>query len=165
MWDFSQINAIQDTRNCILRRIYTTSNISCNSYFPTNTSIEKMNQPHYQLGRAKRKYVFEYAKCTRFRFIPRMRKVSFRHLLSIDTFYSVQWLDVWMRRLSWAFAARISPKTRFAWRGPVRVNILETYSQLASLSIYCTVQLRCCFFFFSKSPPPRPAPEPVGLIF
>ena len=53
--------------------------------------------------------------------ILRMRKVSSGPLLSSHTLCSIQWLadsegpdqNARMRRLIWAFALRLSPKTRF----------------------------------------------------
>ena len=61
----------------------------------------------------------------RFRLIPRMRKVSSGHLLSIDKFCGMSLLadsegpdqTARMRRLIWAFAVRTCPKTcfRLAW--------------------------------------------------
>ena len=42
------------------------------------------------IGRVKRKSVFEHAKNIRRHVILHMRKVSSGHLLSIETFYSIQ---------------------------------------------------------------------------
>ena len=76
------------------------------------------------------------------RFSQRMRKVSSGHLLSIDTFYTVQWfckrtakalITARMRRLMWAFAVRICPKWHFPMARPTfryRVNIPYSYSKV-----------------------------------
>ena len=76
---------------------------------------------HVYVGWAKRKKVpSSMRKMHRFRFIPRMRKVSSGHLLSIHVFYSVQWFckqgpdqTARMRTLIWAFSVRICLKTYF----------------------------------------------------
>ena len=60
-----------------------------------------------------------------------MHKVSSGHLLFIHTFYSIQWFCLravntlirlrGMRRLIWAIAVRICPKTGFRMARPVKV--------------------------------------------
>ena len=74
-------------------------------------------------------------KMHRFKFIPGMRKVSSGHLLSIDTFYSVQLFSLRMRRLIWAFTVRICPKTRFCIARPVYLLIRVFSTRIAVIKV------------------------------
>ena len=97
----------------------------------TRSGVLKKTKGQYShMGRAKRKVVFEHAQNVRIHIILCMHKVSSGPLLSIDTFYSIQWFR-WQQR-PWSdcanaqadLAPSLSAYARrhvFAWWGTYKV--------------------------------------------
>ena len=103
---------------------------------------------------------FEHVQNVRIHIILHMRQVSSGHLLSIETFYSIQWYTMIfffffffifagsegpnqtarMRRLIWAFAFRICPKTRFRMAQPILYNTNYTLKPMSNLYVECLIK-------------------------
>ena len=117
-----------------------------------NISAATNRSVRYYISLVKRKRAFEHTQSTQVQNILRMRKISSVTLVLIHTFCSIQWfcygaveslIRPLVRRLIWAFSARICPKLRFrmAWANYIlTVFIQRIRTNMFEQTLLCQIR-------------------------